>query len=120
MIVLMGLMYFGAAGTFRYWQAWIYMGILLIPMFFMVAYLLRRDPGLLERRMRMKEREREQKLITKIASIFFLAYLILPALTLPPLLAARIRNEEKVLSAGLEGYNDYMRKVRYRLIPGIW
>jgi len=68
----------------------------------------------------MKEREREQKLITKIASIFFLAYLILPALTLPPLLAARIRNEEKVLSAGLEGYNDYMRKVRYRLIPGIW
>jgi len=32
----------------------------------------------------------------------------------------RIRNEEKVLCGGLEGYVDYMRKVRYRLIPFIW
>lgn len=32
----------------------------------------------------------------------------------------RIRNEEKVLCGGLDGYTDYMKKVRYRLIPFIW
>ena len=37
-----------------------------------------------------------------------------------PLIAKRIRNEEAVLAEGLEGYADYMQKVRYRLIPGIW
>ena len=32
----------------------------------------------------------------------------------------RIRNEEKVLCEGLEGYSDYMQRVKYRLIPFIW
>jgi protein-S-isoprenylcysteine O-methyltransferase Ste14 len=32
----------------------------------------------------------------------------------------RIKNEEEVLKEGLEGYNDYMKNVRYRLIPYIW
>jgi protein-S-isoprenylcysteine O-methyltransferase Ste14 len=32
----------------------------------------------------------------------------------------RIRNEEKVLAAGLEGYSDYKQLVRYRLIPFVW
>ena len=37
-----------------------------------------------------------------------------------PILRRRIINEEAVLSAGLEGYADYMKKVRYRVIPYIW
>lgn len=37
-----------------------------------------------------------------------------------PLIVRRIRNEEEVLEQGLEGYGDYMRRVKYRLIPGIW
>ena len=37
-----------------------------------------------------------------------------------PLIVKRIRNEEKVLEEGLEGYTDYEARVRYRLIPGIW
>ena len=32
----------------------------------------------------------------------------------------RINNEEKVLCNGLEGYADYMSKVKYRLIPYLW
>lgn len=32
----------------------------------------------------------------------------------------RIRNEEKVLAEGLEGYTDYMNRVRYRLVPFVW
>ncbi len=37
-----------------------------------------------------------------------------------PIIAKRIRNEEQVLREGLEGYEEYMRKVRYRVIPFIW
>jgi protein-S-isoprenylcysteine O-methyltransferase Ste14 len=39
---------------------------------------------------------------------------------LPFLLAYRILNEEKVLIKGLPGYDQYMKKVRYRLIPFVW
>ena len=37
-----------------------------------------------------------------------------------PILYFRIANEEKVLARDLQGYTDYMREVRYRLIPYIW
>ena len=38
----------------------------------------------------------------------------------PIILRRRILNEEAVLLKGLEGYADYMKKVRYRVIPRIW
>ncbi len=38
----------------------------------------------------------------------------------PVLLVVRILNEEKVLEAGLDGYADYKKKVKYRLIPFVW
>ena len=41
-------------------------------------------------------------------------------LVLALLLAVRILIEERTLRAGLAGYNDYARRVRYRLIPGLW
>ena len=44
--------------------------------------------------------------------IVFLAY--------PFIIAKRIKNEEKVLEKDLEGYKDYKKKVKYRLIPFIW
>ena len=37
-----------------------------------------------------------------------------------PIIAKRIRNEEAVLEAGLPGYREYEKKVRYRILPGIW
>ena len=37
-----------------------------------------------------------------------------------PIIAKRIRNEEQVLSKGLEGYREYCKRVKYRLFPGIW
>lgn len=37
-----------------------------------------------------------------------------------PIICARIRNEEKVLTDGLEGYAEYKTRVKYRLIPYIW
>jgi protein-S-isoprenylcysteine O-methyltransferase Ste14 len=77
-IIAMMLFLFLPAGTWNYWQAWVYIGILIIPMFFVLVYLLRNDPELLERRMRMREQRGEQKLIIKISLIFFLLAYILP------------------------------------------
>jgi protein-S-isoprenylcysteine O-methyltransferase Ste14 len=37
-----------------------------------------------------------------------------------PLLAARIVGEEAVLRDGLAGYPEYVAKVRFRLVPGVW
>lgn len=37
-----------------------------------------------------------------------------------PIIAKRIRNEEMVLEQGLAGYTEYKKRVKYRLIPGIW
>ena len=45
----------------------------------------------------------------------FLVFLIYPFIAVK-----RIRNEEKVLEKGLEGYSEYKKRVRYRLIPFIW
>ena len=45
---------------------------------------------------------------------------LIPAVLMIFVLVPRIFNEEKVLQRDLEGYREYMQKVRYRLIPGIW
>ena len=37
-----------------------------------------------------------------------------------PIIAKRIRNEEKVLESGLEGYAEYKKRVRYKVIPFVW
>ena len=47
-------------------------------------------------------------------------FTLLLFLIYPVLLAKRIENEEKVLKEGLEGYEEYMKKVPYRLVPKIW
>ena len=207
-IVIMGLLFFLPAGTLRYWEAWVYMAILVTPMIIFLFYIIKHDPDLLERRMRTKEKETEQKTITKIGSFIFILIYLIPGfdqrygwssvpveiiiiadiivlggyllfvrvllensyasriveverqqkvITTGPykivrhpmysavllmysfgplalgsywamigsvllilILIARINNEEKVLLRELEGYQDYLEKTKYRLVPGIW
>jgi protein-S-isoprenylcysteine O-methyltransferase Ste14 len=45
---------------------------------------------------------------------------LIPAALFPALLVARILNEEQVLLRDLDGYADYCKSVRHRLLPGIW
>ena len=74
----MGAVFFLPAGTLAYWQAWVYMGVLLIPMIFVVRRLLTASPRLLERRMQMREREVTQKRLISFSALFFLAAFLLP------------------------------------------
>ncbi len=204
----LGLAFFLPAGTFRYWQAWVYLAMMFILMSFMMVHLLRRDPRLLERRMRTREKEAVQRKIVKLADVFFVIAFLLPGFdrrwgwsSVPPavVLAAdvisllgyalfalvirenpfaghtveveqkqkaittgpyavvrhpmysailllygsaplalgswwalipmgmvfiviplRAIHEEKFLLKELEGYGEYIQKIKYRLIPGIW
>ncbi|GAG64196.1 unnamed protein product [marine sediment metagenome] len=60
-IILIGLILFLPAGSIKFWEAWVYIGILFTPMIFVLIYLLEKDPELLERRMKIKEKEEPQK-----------------------------------------------------------
>ncbi len=68
------------AGTFDFWQAYVYFGILLIPMLYILFFFLRNDPGFLERRTRLKEKEKEQKIILVLFSLVFIAGFVIPGL----------------------------------------
>jgi protein-S-isoprenylcysteine O-methyltransferase Ste14 len=205
---IMALIIILPAGRWNYWQGWMYFLTMIIPMFFMFAYLLQNDPALLERRMRMREKEAVQRkiiflsflyflvafilpgldvrfgwskvppFVSIIANTFFFAgymvfcwvlltnsfvsrvvevesdqkvistgpyalvrhpmyagviimylaspvalgsyWALLPAVLIVPLLIARIYNEEQVLRNELPGYVEYLQKVKYRLLPGVW
>jgi protein-S-isoprenylcysteine O-methyltransferase Ste14 len=66
------------AGTFNFWPAWVFLAMLLIPMLIASVYFYRRDPQLVESRMRTKENVREQKFIMKLANVLFAAVFLLP------------------------------------------
>lgn len=78
--IFIGLTLFLPAGTLDYWQAWIYCAVIFIPVIFVLFYFLKNDPELLERRMRMREKEEKQKAIIKIAFILFFIGFIIPGL----------------------------------------
>ena len=207
-LLLVGILLFLPSGTFSYWQAWLLMGILFVPMFIAGLVMLRKSPDLLRRRLNMKEEQDEQKMVILSSGLMFLAAFIvaglckragwpmLPAwvswtaavifltgyllfaevlrenvwlsrtvevqenqkvvdtglygivrhpmymstlllfLAIPlvlgsivsflimlmyiPIIAKRIRNEEQVLEEGLEGYTEYKKQVRWRMVPFIW
>jgi len=207
-LVLLGLLLFLPAGTFDYWQAWLLMGILFVPMFIAGLVMLRKNPELLRKRLNMREEQKEQKEVILLSGWMFLAafivaglnrrfqWQILPKtvswaaavlfllayalyaevlrenvylsrtvevqenqkvidtglygivrhpmymctlllfLSMPlvlgslfsfvitllyiPIIGMRIRNEEQVLEAGLDGYREYKSRVKYKVIPLIW
>ena len=207
-VVLVGALLFIPAGSFAYWQAWLFLGILFIPMFVAGLIMMVKNPELLRKRLNAKEEESEQKLVLALSGLMFIAafvvaglnyrfgWLPLPVwvpivgavlfllayvlyaevlrentylsrtievqegqkvidtglygivrhpmymstlllfLAIPvvlgslislaimllyiPIIALRMRNEEKVLEEGLEGYREYKTRVKHKVIPFIW
>jgi protein-S-isoprenylcysteine O-methyltransferase Ste14 len=207
-LVALSLLLFLPAGTIRYWEGWVYILVLFVPVLVVMVYLIRTDHALIERRMHTTERQAPQRGVALLAVAWFLLVFVVPgfdhrfgwsdvpvalvivadiltvlgyslivwvlrensyasrvveveqeqkvicsgpyaivrhpmylgfmimyllvglalgsywALIPAPLiiliLVARIRNEEAVLLRELKGYADYVKKVRYRLIPAVW
>lgn len=78
--LVLGLLILIPAGTLNYWQAYLYMGILIIPMIFVLLYFLKKDPVFLERRTRAKEKEKEQIIIQIVFSLIFLSAFVISGL----------------------------------------
>jgi len=207
-VILVGVLLFVPAGTLEYWNAWLLMGILFIPMFIAGIILMFKNPMLLKRRLDVREKEKDQKYVILYSGLMFLSgfiiaglnyrfsWIIIPNsiviissilfvisyilyaevlrentylsrtikvqenqkvvdtgfygivrhpmysitillfLTIPLILGSiisfiiflsypfiickRIKNEEVILEKELEGYIEYKRKVKYRLIPFLW
>jgi protein-S-isoprenylcysteine O-methyltransferase Ste14 len=75
-ICALAILFFLPAGTFGYWQAWVWLAVVCIPMLLVLGYLLKNDPALLERRMRTREKEPQQGLIQKLGWVWLLALLV--------------------------------------------
>ena len=72
-------MLFLPAGTLGYWEAWVYMGLLFIPVAIVGVVLIFKDPELLERRMRTREREAPQRKVIAASSLLLLAEFLIPS-----------------------------------------
>jgi protein-S-isoprenylcysteine O-methyltransferase Ste14 len=196
--LVMALLLFGAAGTLRYWQAWLFPASYFTASIALTLYLVKKDPALLARRMRggpFAEREPAQRIIMSCASLRFgwsrmapfasvigdilvlLGWLgifsvlrensfasatiesfqdqrvissgpyawvrhpmyatalvmllgipialgswrgVLIVAALVPVLIWRLMDEERFLARNLPDYVAYQRRVRYRLLPGVW
>jgi protein-S-isoprenylcysteine O-methyltransferase Ste14 len=77
---ILGLSFFLPAWSLKYWEGWLYIFVIAIPVAIFGLYLFKNDPGLLERRMRTKETRKEQKLILKISGLSFPLIFLLPGL----------------------------------------
>ena len=75
---IIGLLFFWPAGTFDYWQAWLWMAVLFLPLMGMFLYLVKRDPALLERRVRTGEQRPEQRRIIAVSALFLILIFLLP------------------------------------------
>ena len=100
-LVLVGALLFVSAGTFAYWQGWLFIaglyGIVRHPMYAATLVLFLAMPLVLA---------------SPWSFLIMLLYI--------PIIAKRIHNEEAVLDQGLEGYTEYKQKVRYKVIPFVW
>ena len=207
-VILVGIMIFAPAGTLSFFNGWLLMGILFIPMFVAGIIMLFKSPELLKSRLDAKEKQKEQGLVVKLSALMFLAgfiiagfgirfgwyvlprgvsigaaavflasyiiyaevlrenaylsrtikvqkdqkvvdtglygivrhpmygatvvlflsmplvlgslYSFLIFLAYPFIIAKRIKHEEKFLEKELDGYIEYKKKVKYRMIPFIW
>lgn len=78
--VLVGLLIFLPAGTVSFFNGWLLMGILFVPMFFAGIVMLLKNPALLQSRLDAKEKQKEQDLVVKLSGLMFLAGFVVAGL----------------------------------------
>ena len=79
-VLLVGLLIFIPAGTINFFNGWLFMGLLFIPMFIAGIIMMIKSPNLLKSRLNAKEKEKEQKKIVAISGLMFLIGFILAGL----------------------------------------
>ena len=76
-VLLVGLLLFLPAGSLGYWQGWLLMGILFVPLFCVGLVMMVKNPELLQKRLNAKEEEKDQKTVVKLSGLlFFVAFVV--------------------------------------------
>ncbi len=79
-LLIVGLLLFLPAGTLNWPQAWLLICILFIPMFIAGLIMMKKSPGLLQKRLNAKEEESEQKTVILLSGLMFLVAFIVAGL----------------------------------------
>ncbi len=79
-VLIVGCLLFIPAKSFEYWNGWLFMGLLFIPMFIAGVILIFKNPELLRKRLNAKEQENEQKWVVLFSGVMFIASFIVAGL----------------------------------------
>ena len=79
-VVIMAALLFIPAGTFNYWNGWLFLAVLFIPMFVAGIIMMFKNQELLKKRLNAKEEQAEQKLVVLFSGIMFIAAFIVAGL----------------------------------------
>lgn len=116
-VVMVGVLLFAPAGTFRFWNAWLFLALLFVPMLIIGIYLWLKQPDLLAKRLSSKENESEQKQVILMSALVFVAGFIVAAVDFRfgwsqlPIWLVVVASVLLVISYGL--YAEVMRENAY-------
>lgn len=79
-LIVVGVLLFVPAGTLDYWQGWLFVALLFVPMFIAGVVLMFRNPELLCKRLEAKEEEKEQKWVVALSGLLFIAMFVVAGL----------------------------------------
>ncbi len=71
-IILVGVLIFLPAGSLSFFNGWLLMGILFIPMFFAGVVMMIKNPELLKSRLDAKEKQKDQDIVIKLSGLMFI------------------------------------------------
>lgn len=71
-VFMAGLLFF-SAGSLKFWNGWLFLGLLFVPMLALGIFLFVKSPELLEKRLDLKEKEKNQKTVVGLSGLLFLA-----------------------------------------------
>ena len=79
-VIILGLLIFLPAGSLHFWQGWLLMGILFVPMFVAGLVMMAKNSELLRKRLNAKEQEKEQKTVVALSGVLFIAAFVVAGL----------------------------------------
>ena len=79
-VLIVGALLFIPANSFKYWNGWLFMGLLFVPMFIAGIILMIKNPELLRKRLNVREKENEQKWVLLFSGLMFLSGFIIAGL----------------------------------------